>query len=119
MTIPIEMTPDEGRLLLEQARLSGRDPAQYAHDIRPELNRPEETTSGLATVLLGDDVIDLKAQTVRCLGKSAVFADTLGPFSHTPIEVCWYGHGFMSRGRRASGLGGRVIRGSQAGRPRE
>jgi hypothetical protein len=33
MTIHIELTPDEERVLLEQARLSGRDPVQYARDI--------------------------------------------------------------------------------------
>jgi hypothetical protein len=33
MTIDIELTPDEERILLEQARLSGQDPAQYAREI--------------------------------------------------------------------------------------
>lgn len=33
MTILIQLTPEEERVLLEQARSSGRDPTQYAHDI--------------------------------------------------------------------------------------
>ena len=33
MTIHIELTPDEERVLLEQARLSGQDPVQYAREI--------------------------------------------------------------------------------------
>jgi hypothetical protein len=33
MTINIELTPDEERALLERARLSGREPAQYAQQI--------------------------------------------------------------------------------------
>ena len=46
MTIHIELTPDEERVLLEQARLSGRDPAQYAHDIiRGHVSRAQGSAS--------------------------------------------------------------------------
>jgi hypothetical protein len=41
MTIHIELGPDEERALLEQARLSGRDPVQYAQQIiREQIKRP-------------------------------------------------------------------------------
>lgn len=33
MTINIELKPDEERALLERARLSGRDPAQYVQKL--------------------------------------------------------------------------------------
>lgn len=33
MTLQIELNPEEERALREQARLRGRDPAQYARDI--------------------------------------------------------------------------------------
>ena len=57
MTIPIELTPDEERLLLEQARLRGRDPAQYAHDIiRGHVFRGQASTSALES-LLDDDFL--------------------------------------------------------------
>ena len=33
MTIDLKLTPDEERILLEQARLTGQDPVQYAREI--------------------------------------------------------------------------------------
>lgn len=70
-------------------------------------------------MLLGDDMIDLKAKRVGILWKSAVFADTLSSLSHTPIKVNWYCHGLVLRGGRASELVVRGIEGSRADRRRE
>jgi hypothetical protein len=52
MTIHIELTPDEERVLLEQARLSGRDPAQYAHDIiRGHVSQAQGSATTLESLL--------------------------------------------------------------------
>jgi hypothetical protein len=57
MTIPIELTPDEERLLREQARLCGRDPAQYAHDIiRGHVSRAEGSASAVESLLDHDSL---------------------------------------------------------------
>jgi hypothetical protein len=52
VTIRIDLTPDEERALLEQARLSGRDPAQYAHDIiRGYVSQAQGAASALESLL--------------------------------------------------------------------
>jgi hypothetical protein len=52
MTIHIELTPDEERALLEQARLSGRDPAQYVRDIvRGHVSRAQASATALDSLL--------------------------------------------------------------------
>jgi hypothetical protein len=62
MTIPIELRPEEERALLERARLSGRDPVQYAQQIiRDHLGTPapettREEVAGARPTL--DDFID-------------------------------------------------------------
>ncbi len=51
MTIPIELTPDEKRVLLEQACLSGRDPAQSPHDlIRGHVSQEQGPASALESL---------------------------------------------------------------------
>src|SRR4051812_43317228 len=46
MTLNIELKPDEERALLERARLSGRDPVQYAQEIiRDHIATPAHETS--------------------------------------------------------------------------
>ena len=63
MTIHIELKPEEERALLEQARLSGRDPEQYVQKLirdhiqaAPEANaRGEDIAEATATL---DDLID-------------------------------------------------------------
>jgi hypothetical protein len=63
MTINIELGPDEEKVLLERARLSGRDPAQYVQKlIRDHIQAPPHEGAGhvvsakRATTL--DDLID-------------------------------------------------------------
>jgi hypothetical protein len=66
MTLNIELKPDEERALLERARVSGRDPAGYVHQIleqhlrtpEPE-SRPEESADGANLTL--EDLIDWEA----------------------------------------------------------
>ncbi|MFI5455687.1 MAG: hypothetical protein ACHRXM_09575 [Isosphaerales bacterium] len=62
MTIHIELKPDEERAFLERARLSGRDPVQYAQQIiRDHIGSPphetaqEEATKAKPTL---EDLID-------------------------------------------------------------
>jgi hypothetical protein len=57
MTIHIELKPEEERVLIERARLSGRDPVQYAqqiirdHIVSPCLETaPEEATPSKPTI---------------------------------------------------------------------
>jgi hypothetical protein len=50
MTIPIELDPDEERAFLERARLSGREPSQYAQQIiRDHIGNPPQGTVPQAT----------------------------------------------------------------------
>ena len=53
MTVQIELTPDEERLLWERARLTGPDPVQYARRIIQERIAP---TNGSEAIV--DDLID-------------------------------------------------------------
>ena len=62
MTIHIELEPEEERVLIERARLSGRDPVQYAQQIiRDHIVSPchetvqEEATPSKPTI---EDFID-------------------------------------------------------------
>jgi hypothetical protein len=57
MTIHIELTPDEERALLEQARLSGRDPAEYAHDIIRSHVSPAQDSAPVLENLLDQDFL--------------------------------------------------------------
>ena len=54
--------------------------------IAPWAGQAEVIEPRLAAVLLGDDVIDLEGQGIRRLGEPAVFADSLRPLPHAPIE---------------------------------
>ena len=52
MTIHIELTPDEERLLLEQARMSGQNPAQYVQDIiRGHVAQKQGSASALESLV--------------------------------------------------------------------
>lgn len=62
MTIHIELRPEEERALLERARLSGRDPVQYAQQIIRDhigtpANEPAREEAAEAKPAL-DDLID-------------------------------------------------------------
>lgn len=52
MTIHIVLTPEEERVLMEQASQRGRDPTQYAHDIiRGHVARRQASASPLDSLL--------------------------------------------------------------------
>ena len=56
MTIHIKLKPDEERALRERARLTGQDPAQYAHEIiRDHIGRGEDVQKTQPTL---EDLID-------------------------------------------------------------
>lgn len=56
MTIHIELKPDEERALRERARLTGRDPVQYAHEIiRDHIGQEEDAQKAQPTL---EDLID-------------------------------------------------------------
>ena len=63
MTINIELKPDEERILLEQARLSGRDPGQYVQKlirdhIQASLSRRTRDQDSTEQTVALDDLID-------------------------------------------------------------
>src|SRR5262245_55166066 len=60
MTIHIELKPDEEQVLLERARLSGRDPAQYLQElVRDHIQAaPREGIGEVASAKGLDDLID-------------------------------------------------------------
>jgi hypothetical protein len=56
MTIRIELGPDEERALRERARLAGRDPLQYAHEIiRDHIGQEQGTREAQPTL---EDLMD-------------------------------------------------------------
>jgi hypothetical protein len=64
MTIHIELEPDEERALLERARLSGRDPVEYAQQIiRDPIGKPvpEQLEEANGTNPGLEDLIDYDA----------------------------------------------------------
>jgi hypothetical protein len=55
-TIRIELKPDEERALRERARLAGRDPVQYAHEVlRDHIGQVENARRTLPTL---EDLMD-------------------------------------------------------------
>lgn len=62
MTIHIELKPNEEQALLERARLSGRDPAQYAQQvIRDHIREGNTLSVGADEATAWDDLIDHEA----------------------------------------------------------
>lgn len=66
MTIQIELEPEEEQILLEQARMSGRDPALYVRQVlrdhlRLEGERTGRDTEGAGAMLTLEDLIDDEA----------------------------------------------------------
>jgi hypothetical protein len=62
MTILIELTPAEERVLLEQARLRGQDPVQYAREIIRERIAHAKGSEGIVEDLIDHEFVASCAQ---------------------------------------------------------